>query len=135
MEKSQRRISITAFRRQISIYSGEQIPPGPEVHSSSSDASLPNDNAAPTTTPSLAEGQSRSDLASVDELTLLAQTLIQRESAGQVALKQVDSCRRGFWSRIPNLGRAIRQLKTRLNISRQVSSRRVKGSAAKTDLE
>src|SRR5215472_18334527 len=115
MEKSQRRISITAFRRRISIYSGEQIPPGSEVHSSSSDASLPNDNAAPTGTPTLGEGQFTSDLASVDELTLLVRTLIQSESDGPVALRQVDPCRRSFWSRIPNLGRALRRLKTRLN--------------------
>jgi len=135
MKKSQRRISITAFRRQISIYSGEQIPPGAEVHSASSDASLPNDNATPIGTLTLAEGQFTSDLASVDELTLLARTLIQPESDGRVALKQADPCRRSFCSRIQNLGLALRQLKTRLKISRQVSSRCVKGSDAKTNQE
>jgi DNA-binding NtrC family response regulator len=118
--KKTRRIEITAFRRQVTIYSGDEHRIDANDPSPSRDESRPNIDAADRLTIDLGERRDASlDDARAGELVLLAEALIESEGKTSVAAQKLGVNRSSFYSKLRSLGLSITNVKTSLNLFRE----------------
>jgi transcriptional regulator of acetoin/glycerol metabolism len=115
--KRTRRIEITAFRRQVTIYSGDEYRINANDPSPSRDESRPNIEANDRRTIDLGEGcDATLDAARAGELSLLTEALIESEGNTSVAARRLGFSRGSFYSQLRKLGLSLRQLKARLKL-------------------
>jgi len=115
--KRTRRIEITAFRRQVTIYSGDEHRIDANEPLPSRAESWPNIEANDRRTIYLGEGRDASlNAARAGELSLLAEALIKSEGNTSVAARGLGLSRGNFYSQLRKLGLSLRQLKARLKL-------------------
>ncbi|HAF25269.1 MAG TPA: hypothetical protein DCK93_20575 [Blastocatellia bacterium] len=126
------RIEITAFRRQVTIYSGEEPCTDANDLSPSRDESRPNTDGTDRLTIDLGEGCDASlNAARAGELALLAEALLESEGQTSVAARRLSLSQSGFHSKLRSLGLSMRNLITDLNLfsDHRAATKRVKEQA------
>ena len=116
--KKTRRIEITAFRRQVTIYSGDEHWKNANDLSPSCDESRPNTDGSDLTIDLGVGCDATLNAARAGELVLLAEALIESEGKTSVAAKKLGLSRSTIYSKLRRLGLPLRQLKARLNVIR-----------------
>ena len=112
-----RRIEITAFRRQVTIYSGNEQWKNANDPLPSRDESRPNIDPTDRLMIDFGEGcDATLDAARAGELSLLAEALIESEGNTSVAARRLGLNRSSFYSQLRKLGLSLRQLKARLKL-------------------
>ncbi|HCX28395.1 MAG TPA: hypothetical protein DHU55_01275 [Blastocatellia bacterium] len=127
------RIEITAFRRQVNIYSGDEQWKNANDLLPSRDESRPNTDGTDRLTIDLGEGCDASlNAARADELALLAEALLESEGQTSVAAQKLSLSRSGFYSKLRTLGFSIKNLLTNLNLlnHHRAATKRVKEKQA-----
>ena len=115
--KRTRRVEITAFRRQVTIYCGDEHRIDAHDPSPSRDESRPNIDATDRLMIDLGEGRDAIlDAARAGELSLLAEAVIESGGNTSVAVRRLGLSRGSFYSQLRKLGLSLRQLKARLNL-------------------
>ena len=118
--KKTRRIEITAFRRQVTIYSGDEHCVDATDPSPSRDESRPNIDAADRLTIDLGERRDASlDDARAGELASLVEALLESGGKTSVAARHLGLSRSTFYSKLRSLGLSITNVKTSLNLFRE----------------
>ena len=117
--KKTRRIEITAFRRQVTIYSGDEHWKNANDLSPSRDESRPNTDGTDRLTIDLGvDCDAALNAARAGELVLFAEALMESEGKTSVAAKKLGLSRSSFYWKLRRLGLPLRQLKARLNVIR-----------------
>jgi DNA-binding NtrC family response regulator len=115
--KKTRRIEITAFRRQVTIYSGDEHWKNANDLSPSRDESRPNTDGTDRLTVELGVGcDAALNAARAGELALLAEALLESEGQTSVAARRLSLSQSGFHSKLRSLGLSMRNLITDLNL-------------------
>jgi transcriptional regulator with GAF, ATPase, and Fis domain len=115
--KKTRRIEITAFRRQVTIYSADEHCVDANDLLPSRDESRPNIDAADRLTIDLGERRDASlDDARAGELASLVEALLESGGKTSVAARRLSLSQSGFHSKLRSLGLSMRNLITDLNL-------------------
>jgi DNA-binding NtrC family response regulator len=115
--KKTRRIEITAFRRQVTIYSADEPCKNANELLPSRDESRPNTDGTDRLTIDLGERCDASlNAARAGELALLAEALLESEGQTSVAARRLSLSQSGFHSKLRSLGLSMRNRITDLNL-------------------
>jgi DNA-binding NtrC family response regulator len=118
--KKTRRIEITAFHRQVTIYSGDKHCVDATDLLPSRDESRPNIDVADRLTIDLGERRDASlDDARAGELPSLVEALLESGGKTSVAAQKLGVNRSSFYSKLRSLGLSITNVKTSLNLFRE----------------
>jgi transcriptional regulator of acetoin/glycerol metabolism len=126
--RKRRRIEITAFRRQVTVYAGVQDRTRSDDPSSHREKPLNDAGTTRRTKTDFAASQLPVvDVARSGELASLVKALLESEGNTSVAARRLGLSRSSFYSQLRKLGLSLRQLKARLNL---MSHRRATKSMA-----
>jgi len=124
--KKTRRIEITAFRRQVTVYSDDHPRADANNVSPSRNKSWPNIEANDRLSIDIGQDCVASlDAGRAGEWPLLAEALIESEGKRGLAVPRLGIVRTILYSRRRYLGVLLRRLKARINVIRRHSPRPV----------